>query len=81
MPSLEVVAANATSSREKHGKGDGKPCGHLDPKAASVTLPICHHCVHCPLLAGFCRTSTTAMGRLLPVATGSAGADSAGPDQ
>lgn len=35
---------------------DGKPCYPLESKAAPMTLPICHHRVHRPLLAVFCRT-------------------------
>lgn len=34
----------------------------LESIAASPNLPICHHCVHRPLLADFCLWSTTALG-------------------
>jgi hypothetical protein len=64
-----MVAVNATSPREKHDRGDGKLCGLLDSKAASVTLTIFHHYVHRPLLAVLCRSWSQSM----PVKSGAIG--------
>jgi hypothetical protein len=44
-----VVTANATLLKEKRNMGDGKGCCPL------MKQLICHHRVHRPLLADFCR--------------------------
>ena len=56
LSSLELDAAYAPLLREKRDMDDGKPCYPLESKAASATLPTCHHRVHRPLLAVFSRS-------------------------
>ena len=59
LSSIEEVAAYATLLREKRDMDDGKPRCPIESKAASMTLPICHHRVHRPLLAVFCLSRPT----------------------